>query len=394
MTTDRRLNDSRAGCPANPKEDDLVAMARACRERGDSFFDANIGGRGIRLAASSAATHALLNADGRALSVVDIAPEHHRATFGSSVFNESGEIHRSIRRQITPAVASGAVLDTTRGPVRDLVDRHVARWIAQQAVPDVFTATLELADDFCAGVIVGLRGRTLVPQFVQLLHDFLQGLPLGSGTAATVSAASNLRAFLVSCEADPSSVLSRLRASSEDAAFVSHQMLAVLVASRDTLSALLFWALVDRATASERNAQDVVDEIARIYSPNVVSLRVVTNELEITGERFKPGDHVGYLPALEALTNTEMSAQLKEGAPPAKPPRVENSDVRGLGFGRGVRACPGRRLSELVVAEILRALSDRLVTVRVAGTNSVAYIRGMPVRVPTTPVRMHFESAL
>jgi cytochrome P450 len=121
-----------------------------------------------------------------------------------------------------------------------------------------------------------------------------------------------------------------------------------------------------------------IEEIVRWTTPSVYKRRTVTREVELHGQRLRPGDKV---------TSWEMSANRDE--------RVFDEPFRfdlgrelnpHLGFGQGVHFCLGANLARLEIRLMYEALVDRFEAIEPVGSptwtrdNRLFGLKSLPVR--------------
>jgi cytochrome P450 len=109
----------------------------------------------------------------------------------------------------------------------------------------------------------------------------------------------------------------------------------------------------DAVARSETGPADVVEEVMRLRGAATNVGRVVTEPVELDGERLEPGTQV-----LLSLWSANRDASAYP-EPDALAPRA-NADVPHVGFGHGPHYCLGAALARAELQEALVALTARL----------------------------------
>ncbi|GLL02127.1 hypothetical protein GCM10017581_038690 [Dactylosporangium matsuzakiense] len=344
--------------------------------------------------------------------------------FGSAVFNLTGERHLAARRLVLSGLRAAHLRVYARETAR-LARTHVARWAASPL--DLYEAARDLTMSVCVRIVLGLDNEAEVKE---LFDTFVAGTLIPSTGRhdhpeypAALRAAAELRALFRN-RAEPArtspgiDLLSRVvahrsRADPSNAGLPDH-LLAILVAMRETTASLITWMLTElaRATpvaaaaASEAVAfladpesladhgtgpilRAVLTESERLHSPNAISLRTVVSDCRIGGYDVLRGWQVAYSPAANHLM-----ASLYEHPGDFRPQRFSagRSDATGsalLTFGRGLHACPGRNLAEILTMATVSAVLARY-RIHLPG-DAPADISYLPVKAPRTRLEAQLE---
>ncbi len=405
------------------REDPIEFLSNRSSVDGD-FTEAQLFGHRVLIATSRTAVREMLNDERGRLTIYDQNPRQHRELFGSSIFSANGDDHVRTRALLTSCLVTKRQLRRYLPSLHAICESHVRAWDAD-GVDDLFAATRELTTQICAEVVVGadLDGSG----FREAVDAFLDAVPLNGRTRWLSRrylkgrlASARLRRM---CEqrmrsgCAPDTLLGQLVDHAPDERTrraIPREILAVLVAARETTAAFLLWTMVEtaldaglrdavRAELGTRHAGNadlldrtahpalhaLVQRVAQLHSPNMLALRRLALPSALGGHRLPEGALVAYSPSLNSLSAAQLCRHVTaSGRAVAAGSPGQSAD--SLAFGYGVRACPGKRLSELVAITLVATVLQRW-TPRIRSADLMAGVRFLPLRVPRRPVRLVLE---
>lgn len=362
----------------------------------------------------------LVGAERGRLEVLNTPLVH--ALFGMALFNLTGEDHVEARRRLRPAL-SGRALPGYVAPLVDVAVPETGRWVGP-GVADLFAAARELTHAMGARILLGIRpGEADAAEFAEQFERFVGATDVAPGRRRYAQARywAGLRARRRLHElfnrraaaGGAGSALPGLVAAFADAPVASgplaDHLLALLVAAQETTASLVTWALIELAAhrehaelaAAEARAavaepdlivrsaalpvvRAVLAETQRRHSPNLLSLRTAVGPVELGGFRVPAGTRLAYCPSAGHFDPADFPQPHT-----FRPDRFlvqPGGAARLVAFGRGVHACLGRPVAELMaVTAVVAALHHGLPRLPAGPPGRVRY---RPAKAPRDPLAL------
>jgi cytochrome P450 len=267
-----------------------------------------------------------------------------------------------------------------------LVERGEADLVRELAFP---LPAYALADYLGVPGEEGLRMRAATERYTRALEEGSVE-EVGRTTAEMTGFVRRLVAERRGRPADPERDLTTglLRAQrDEDGDLVTIESIRQVIAA-GTIGVTLALASAIRHLAEWRDHQELlrarpdlipaaVEELLRLYSPNLGFARTATREVEIRGRRIQAGDVVALVYA---------SGNRDEAAFPDPDRFVLDRPREHLAFGHGIHKCPGAPLARLEIRIALEELLRRTSVFELAGP--VAWSRWPEYGPASLPVRL------
>ncbi|MGB6164294.1 MAG: cytochrome P450 [Pseudonocardiaceae bacterium] len=342
--------------------------------------------------------------------------------FGAAIFNLRGAEHLAARKVLRSGLAKPRLLGYAPEAVR-LARNHVAGWPPKPC--DLYQAARSLTMSACTRIILGIPDND--PDERELRHlfeTFIAGTCVPSDERYSRPeywrarhAANSLRALfrrrINAVRTAPgkdflSHVVSYIDRIAANRTGLPDHLLAVLVAMRETTASLVTWLCVELAR-DDRAAGAVTHDAAsfladpsmlvdwaagpalraalleaeRLHSPNTISLRIVLSDCRIGGYDVLRGWHAAYSPSANHLM-PRLYDQPHRFCPTRFIDGSGDQAPQLLTFGRGIHACPGKQLAELLVMATASAVfaEHRLALIADVPTD-LSYL---PVKAPRTGI--------
>lgn len=364
--------------------DPLGFLRRRQEELGDVFQIRLLTARPTFVVADPEAVRSLLGSDPERAH----AGEARRAVlpFASprSVFGGDADDHRSARAHIAPAL-SAEVLDSRRGQIAAIADRHAASWPLGRPFR-LLSRLRTLCDEVFVRAVLGVRNEEIATEMTNAIGRTLRtpGNPpvtlpgKGDGLMGEVGTAlfewrkqpvaKALSRAIEARRADPSAetdVLGCVIAAGLDTEEIVDELLSLLMAAQEPPSIALTW-LLDRlgreprlaasfvADPRNRDSDAVVRETLRLQPPASGVLRRLLRPLQVEGRELPAGATV--------LVPTSLVHRDPRGF--REPDRFEpgrwHADITPswpfFPFGGGARRCVGEPLAHAQIETVVPAV--------------------------------------
>lgn len=406
--------------PAEGFDEDPLGVMRVGHRLHGPVFRMAIDGVETVLVDTWPGLRELVGAERGRLEVLNTPLVH--ALFGMALFNLAGEDHVEARRRLRPAL-SGRALPGYVAPLMDVAVPVTGRWVGP-GVSDLFAAVRGLTHAMGARVLLGIRpGEADAAEFAEEFERFVGATGVASGRRRFARARYwvglrarrrlhelfNRRAAAGGAgSALPGLVAAFADAPAAAGPLIDH-LLALLVASQETTASLVTWALIELAAhpehaelvAAEARAamaepdllarsgalpvvRAVLAETQRRHSPNLLSLRTAVGPVDLGSFHVPAGTRLAYCPSAGHFDPVVFPQPQT-----FRPDRFlvqPGGAARLVAFGRGVHACLGRPVAELMaLTAVVTALHQGLPRLPTGPPGRVRY---RPSKAPRDPVAL------
>ncbi|MCA2216006.1 cytochrome P450 [Jidongwangia harbinensis] len=284
-----------------------------------------------------------------------------------------GPEHIRIRRNFAPQVSNPRRLAELQPLVEQITDEAVTRMLGS---PQPFPLHSQFSTAITTAVIAELIG--VPPDRRHLLHEAATALFTTSTTPDGLRRAleplwAYLYELVATRRARPGDdVLSRMIEHSADSerpltdAELTQMNGALLIAGFDTTASMLTYGLVcllntpgqwAKLCARPELAASAAEELVRYLGVGIGLLRQATEDTAIHGQPIRAGDYV-----VVAVQSGNRDTALH---PDADRFDVTRRPGAHLGFGHGAHACVGQQIARIELTTVLRALAERVPTLRI-----------------------------
>jgi cytochrome P450 len=318
--------------------------------------------------------------DGRRFSTRPGQAAHVLAAFGGpdaaidSFSQKDGPEHIRIRRNFAPQVSNPRRLAELQPMVQQITDEAITRMLASRQPYPLHSG---LSTAITTAVIAELIG--VPPNQRHLLHGAATALFTTSTTPDGLhQALEPLWAYLYELVATRRArlgddVLSRMIEHSADSerpltdAELTEMNGALLIAGFDTTASMITYGLVcllntpgqwEKLCAQPDLAASAGEELVRYLGVGIGLLRQATEDTVLHGQPIRAGDYV-----VVAVQSGNRDTALH---PDADTFDVTRRPGAHLGFGHGAHACVGQQIARIELTTVLRALAERVPTLRIA----------------------------
>lgn len=317
--------------------------------------------------------------DGRRFSAKPGQASHMLASYGPDAPIDNftrwdGPEHIRIRRNFAPQVTHARRLAELWPLVERITDEAITDMLAS---PQPYPLHGRFSTAITTSVIAELIG--VPPEERHLLREAASALFTTSTTPQELrDALTPLYTYLYQAVATRrvkpgDDVLSRMIEHSADSerpltdAELTDMNAALLVAGFDTTASMITHGLVTllntpgewaKLVAEPGLATPAADELVRYLGVGTGLLREATEDTELNGQKIKAGEYV-----VVAVQSGNRDTTLH---PDADELDVARKPGPHLGFGHGAHACVGQQIARMELTTVLRALSTRVPTLRVA----------------------------